>query len=212
MIGALPLDRTVLDWFVEQREPWLSRVAEVVTVLGSSVLLIPLVVAVGAWFWRRHGTARPFILLALAYGGAYAVSQVLKVIVGRPRPPVGVAIGHYSGYAFPSGHATQVAAVWLMLAVVVAARTPSWRGAVWAWVAATSTVVVVGITRLYLAAHWLTDVLGGWAFGTLWFLLVLGASKAVKGGRAPAGGRMSTVRARIGRCAASSSAPTGSPS
>lgn len=192
MIGALGIDRTVLDWFVAHREPWLSVVLEVVTVLGSSVFLIPLVVAVGVWYRRRHGTSRPFALLAVAYLGAYASSQMLKAIIGRPRPPIGVAIGDYSNYAFPSGHATQAAAVWLMLAVVLAARVPSHRQRAWVWVAAISTVVVVGITRLYLAAHWLTDVVGGWAFGTLWFLAVLAA-------------------ARIAACAPSPSAPTASP-
>lgn len=206
MIGALGLDRTVLDWFVDRREPWLSTVIEVVTVLGSSVLLIPLVVAVGAWYWRRHGTSRPFTLLAVTYVGAYVGSQSLKVLVGRPRPPIGVAVGHYSGYALPSGHATQAAAVYLMLAVVLAAGMPSSRHKVWVWAAAVSTVAVVGITRLYLAAHWLTDVLGGWAFGSLWFLTVLAASQAIRGRREPP-----EARARIGACAPSPSTPTGSP-
>jgi membrane-associated phospholipid phosphatase len=206
MIGALALDRTVLDWFVAHREPWLSKVFEVVTVLGSSVFLIPLVVSVGVWYRRRHGTSRPFALLAATYLGAYVMSQSLKAIIGRPRPPVGVAIGHYSDYAFPSGHATQVAAVWLMLAAVVAAGMPSSRHKMWVWVAATSTVVVVGFTRLYLAAHWLTDVLGGWAFGALWFLAVLGAAQAINGRREPPG-----ARARIVACAPLPSTPTGSP-
>jgi membrane-associated phospholipid phosphatase len=178
MIIGVGVDHTVLDWFVEHREPWLDMVMQVVTTLGSSAFLIPLVVAVGVWYWRRRGTFRPFTLLAGTYGGAYVMSQSLKMLVGRPRPPVAVAIGHYSGYAFPSGHATQAAAVWLMLAVVLTAGRSSSRHKVWVWAAATSTVVVVGITRLYLAAHWLTDVLGGWIFGSLWFLCVLAAFRA----------------------------------
>lgn len=207
MIGALALDRTLLDWFVAQRQPWLSAVIEVLTVLGSSGFLIPLVLAVGAWYWRRYRTAQPLALLAVTYVGAHVLSQWLKVMIGRPRPPVGVAIGHYSGYAFPSGHATQVAAVWLMLAAVVAAGLPSSRHRRWVWVVAASTVVVVGITRLYLAAHWLSDVLAGWAFGTLWFLAVLGASQAMKRRR-----DLSGDRARIGVCASSPSTRTGSQS
>jgi membrane-associated phospholipid phosphatase len=205
MIGALAIDQAVLDWFVEQRESWLSTLMQVVTVLGSSVLLIPLVVVVGVWYWRRHGTARPFTLLAVTYGGAYVVSQSLKVIVGRPRPPVGVALADYSGYAFPSGHATQAAAVWLMLAFVLAAGMSS-RHRVWVWIVAVTTVAAVGVTRLSLAAHWLTDVLGGWAFGSLWFLFVLGGSRAICGGREPP-----VARARIGACAPSPSTPTRSP-
>ena len=195
MLAGVGIDQSVLDWFVAHRVSWLSPVIEVVTVLGSSVFLIPFVVAVGVWSRRRCGTSRPFVLLGVAYGGAYAVSQALKVLVGRPRPPAGVAIGHYSGYAFPSGHATQAAAVWLMVAFVVAAAAPSSRQRMWIWIAAVSTVVVVGITRLYLAAHWLTDVVGGWVFGALWFGSILAVG----------------VRGRIGACAPSASTPTGSP-
>ena len=205
MIGE-GVDRTVLDWFVEHREPWLSTVMQVVTVLGSSVLLIPLVIAVGAWYWHRHSTSRPFTLLAVTYGGSHIVSQSIKALVGRPRPPAALIIGDYSGYAFPSGHATQAAAVYLMLAVVLATGMPPSRHKAWVWVAATSTVGVVGITRLYLAAHWLTDVLGGWAFGSLWCLVVLTASQAITGRRDPP-----EARARIEACAPSPSTPTGSP-
>lgn len=175
-------DRAVLDWFVGHREPWLDTVMKVVTVLGGSVLLVPLVVAVGTWYWRRLGTSRPFTLLAVTYAGSHLLSQSIKALVGRPRPPAELIIGDYSGFAFPSGHATQAAAVWLMLAVVLAAGLPAGHK-VWIWVAATLTVVVVGITRLYLAAHWLTDVFGGWALGSLWFLIVLAASQAVGGRR-----------------------------
>jgi undecaprenyl-diphosphatase len=181
MIGSTGLDQAVLDWFVDHREPWLNTAMQVVTTLGSSAFLIPLLLAVSAWYWRRHRTYRPFTLLALAYGGSYVVSQSIKVLVGRPRPPAGLVIGHYSGYAFPSGHATEAAAVYGMLAVVLAAATLDWRRKVAVWATATVTVTLVGITRLYLAAHWLTDVLGGWCFGTLWFLLVLAVAQVIGG-------------------------------
>jgi membrane-associated phospholipid phosphatase len=203
MIGTA-LDRNVLDWFVEHREPWLTAIMQVSTVLGSSVLLIPLLVAVGAWYWRRHGTPQPFVLLAVTYCGAYLLSQTIKWLVGRPRPPAGVALGHFSTYtAFPSGHATQAAAVYLMLAVVLAAGTPRWRHKLSVWAGAVSIVTVVGITRMYLAAHWLTDVLAGWVLGSLWFLFVLAASQALTGREAPP-----DRRGRIGACDPSTPAPT----
>ena len=68
-----------------------------------------------------------------------------------------------------------------MLAVVLASSTPRWRRKVAAWTGAFSIATTVGITRLYLGAHWLTDVLGGWALGNLWLLVVMVASQAVAG-------------------------------
>ncbi|MGH9009380.1 MAG: phosphatase PAP2 family protein [Acidimicrobiia bacterium] len=205
MTGTMGLDRTVLDWFVEHREQSLNTIMQVVTTLGGSAFLIPLVLAVGVWYWRRHGTARPLMLLAAAYGSSWFVSQSIKVLVGRARPPAGVALGHFSGYAFPSGHATEAAAVWGMLAVVLVAGAPrSQRNKVVG--AAVTVVVMVGITRLYLAAHWLTDILAGWCFGSLCVLGVLAASQAITGHRGPPGGR-----GRIGQCDPSPSTRTGSP-
>jgi undecaprenyl-diphosphatase len=123
-------------------------------------------------------------MLAVAYGGSYLLSQMIKTLSARARPPAGLALTHYSGYAFPSGHATQAAAVYGMLAVVLATSIPGWRSKVAVWAGAAFIVTVVGITRLYLAAHWLTDVLGGWSLGTLWFLVVVAASRAVADRRA----------------------------
>lgn len=202
MIGASGLDQNVLDWFVEHRQPWLDTITQVVTTLGGSAFLIPLVLAVGTWYWRRHGTTRPLGLLAAAYGSSWFVSQSIKVLVGRPRPPAGVALGDFSGYALPSGHATQATAVYGMLAVVVAAGTVPRGGKRLIWAGAVVVAGMVGVTRLYLAAHWLTDVLAGWCFGTLCVVFVLAAAR-------PRPGRQEWEDRE--RCAPSTSAPTGSP-
>jgi len=57
--GAIRFDQPVLRWFVEHREPWLTTAMRIVTVLGGSAFLIPLVLAVGSWYWQRYRTPRP---------------------------------------------------------------------------------------------------------------------------------------------------------
>jgi undecaprenyl-diphosphatase len=156
----------------------------IITTFGSSVALIPLGLAVGAWYrWGRH-RPRPLALLTVAYGGSFLLSQAVKSLTRRARPPATLAIGHFTGYAFPSGHATEAAAVYGMLAVVVAGGTPRWRQKVTVWALAVLTVTIIGISRLYLSAHWLTDVLGGWALGSVWLLLVMAATQAITARRA----------------------------
>jgi membrane-associated phospholipid phosphatase len=86
--------------------------------------------------------------------------------VGRPRPPPAIWIGHFSGAAFPSGHATQSVACYAMLAVILGAGRSA-RAKTALWGAAVLIALIVGASRVYLGAHWLTDVLGGYALGTL---------------------------------------------
>jgi undecaprenyl-diphosphatase len=149
-----------------------------VTDLGSSVFLIPLIIAVAAWFWCRRASARQTVLLGAAYAGAEVLSQAIKALTARPRPPASLAIAHFGGHSFPSGHTTNATAVYGMLAVVVASTTPRWRRRVSVFAGAVAIAVVVGVTRLYLGAHWLTDVLAGWALGAVWLLAVVAVSQA----------------------------------
>jgi membrane-associated phospholipid phosphatase len=84
----------------------------IVTGLGGSGFLIPLVVVLGLWYRRRAGSWRPLALLGSAYVGAFLQSNGLKELVDRGRPPAALAIGQYDSPAFPSGHVTHAAAVW----------------------------------------------------------------------------------------------------
>jgi undecaprenyl-diphosphatase len=145
----------------------------VVTVFGGSGFLVPAIVVVGVVLYRRRGTWGPLGFLAAAYGGAAVAYRLIKVLVGRPRPVVGPVVATAPGYAFPSGHATQAAAVFA--ALVVVAVSPSWsvarRRAVGA--AAAGAAFLVGVSRVYLGVHWVTDVMAGWALGISWVLALL---------------------------------------
>jgi undecaprenyl-diphosphatase len=177
--GSARFDRPVMEWFARHREPWLTKVMWVVTTFGSSAVLIPLGLAVGVWYWWRRGTPRPFVLLSVAYVGSELLSETVRALSRRDRPPAALAAGHFAGFAFPSGHATHSVAVYGMLAVVLSASAPLWRRKVAIWTGAFSIATAVGISRLYLGAHWLTDVLGGFALGNLWLFLVVVAARAI---------------------------------
>ena len=157
---------------------------QAVTELGNGAVLAGLVALVGLGWWTRTRTWRPLWLLGSAYLGAWALSGTVKDLTHRPRPPAAQAIGHLTGFAFPSGHATKAAAVYGMLAALLAATTSSWARKVALWTAALLVAGLVGLSRLYLGAHWLTDVLGGLALGGAWLLAVLTVARTVDGLRA----------------------------
>ena len=105
-----------------------------------------------------------------------ALTFMVKALVGRPRPPSALALGTYGGMAFPSGHALQATAVWGMLAVLTAASVARRRTKVLVWCAGAAVALGVGASRVYLGAHWLTDVMGGWALGGLWLTVLVVAA------------------------------------
>jgi undecaprenyl-diphosphatase len=165
------LDPRVQAFVLAHRTGWLTLVMGSVTWLGSSIVLVPLYLIVTVALLRRW-LLREALYLWSALLGAVVLYKLGKQLVNRPRPPVAELITPASGPAFPSGHATQAIVGWGMLAVVLlGCRSSRAR----AWILSTAAVVVllVGASRVYLGAHWLTDVLGGYALGGCWLAVIL---------------------------------------
>src|SRR5207247_10421532 len=139
---------------------------------GSGVVLWPVVViaGLGLWQWRRRWL--PAVLPALALAGAWAGSLLIKGLVGRPRPPAADRLTVVHSWSYPSEHAAQALATWGMLALMLMAGRSA-RARVLLAAGATLIAFVVGLTRLYLGAHWMTDVLGGWALAGVWDSLLI---------------------------------------
>jgi len=108
-----------------------------------------------------------------AWAGSAILTDTVKALIDRARPPATEWIGTASGASFPSGHASDSVAVYGIVAALIAASTPYWPRKVGLWAGALIVWIVVGITRLYLGLHWLTDVLGGYALGGLWLFSYL---------------------------------------
>jgi undecaprenyl-diphosphatase len=165
--GMSTADPSRLGFFIAHRDSLLIHVAKAVTTLGAvPVLLVLAVGAAGLMWWR----GKPLVI-ALAPAASLLVAgglaSVAKTVVGRPRPPIGVRLITESEPSFPSGHATDSAACYLALALLVAVfvlRRPLARVAVVAM--AGVMTALVGASRLELGVHWPTDVLAGWALGT----------------------------------------------
>lgn len=109
---AARLDRPILAFFVRHREPWLTSAMRAISYLGSGWVLAPAIAVVGLVWWARRHRWRPGALLAGAYLGSLGLFELVKQLARRPRPPALLSVGHFAGYSFPSGHATQAVAVW----------------------------------------------------------------------------------------------------
>ncbi len=164
--GPTPGDVTAAEIAESLRAAWLTSVAKVVTAFGSSAVVLPLAaIAAGALAARRRWAE----LGVLVAGMATIVLGFhgLKAAVDRPRPAGGL-VG-FSGSSFPSGHAAySTFYVWLAVTIVMRLRPGMARAAalVGAGIALTA---LVGLSRVYLGVHYMSDVSAGWALGVAAF-------------------------------------------
>jgi undecaprenyl-diphosphatase len=164
------VDQSVLTWAGEHRGSALTSAMRTVTWLGSAAVLYPATLVLGFYWWRRDRDWRSGAMLAASLAGSTVLYNVFKRIIERPRPPAKDALGTYTHWSFPSGHATQCMAFFAMLLVLACfAGRARLRLRV---TAAAAVVLVVGASRIYLGAHWFTDVVGGYALGGAWVALL----------------------------------------
>ncbi|MEU8074024.1 phosphatase PAP2 family protein [Catellatospora citrea] len=168
-------DPPVASWLADHRTPWLTPFMQAVTWLGSGWVTVPLLVLAAlllpVWRDRRRTVA---LVLTVSMGSALLVT-VGKLLTVRPRPVVGEVLTTATGYAFPSGHSAQAAAAYGVLALLVSVRVGRAAKPL-VWLAATTVVLLVGFSRMYLGVHWLTDVLAGYALGACWLAVVVAAA------------------------------------
>ncbi|HEY7256041.1 MAG TPA: bifunctional DedA family/phosphatase PAP2 family protein [Solirubrobacterales bacterium] len=166
--GPTPGDEMAAEVAEALRTGWLTDVAKAVTVLGTSAVVFPLVAISAAVLAIRRRWAEVAVLLvgmAIVFFGVHEI----KAAVDRPRPEGSLVATE--GSSFPSGHAAYATFyVWLAVMVAMRLRPGIPRGAV-IMTAGIVLTALVGLTRVYLGAHYLSDVNGGWALGAAAFSL-----------------------------------------
>jgi membrane-associated phospholipid phosphatase len=174
--GPTPGDRTAADLAADLRTALLVDAAKVVTTLGSAAVTLPLAAVAAVLLGVRRRFAEAAVLV-VATAIIYAGVQELKDVTDRPRPPD--PLTGYSGSGFPSGHAAHaIIYPWLALTMTVRLR-PGMAGGTALLVAGVALAVLVGLTRVYLGVHYLSDVSGGWALGAAAFAACGGVAMVV---------------------------------
>jgi membrane-associated phospholipid phosphatase len=171
-------------WLHAHGSPLLTRAMFVATSFGSTVLVSCISIAVGLYLlWRR----RLFWLAALVLSvpGGALLNRFLKYVFQRPRPHFDDPILRLTSYSFPSGHTMMATVLYGVLAAYLISRTESFGMRVVVILSAIVLIATVGFSRIYLGAHYLSDVLGAMAEGLAWLSLCLTAVYSVWRQRKP---------------------------
>ena len=151
--------------------PWCEAIARVATFLGNgqTVTAVTAVVAVMC-AWRRRWLLAGWLVVTV--GGGALLGTAVKVSVERIRPGSAGVLTSAQGFSFPSGHARGATIAYVAVFLVVAWQVfrPGRRSRVASAAAVTAVVGAVGLSRVFLGAHWPSDVLGGWLLGSAWVM------------------------------------------
>jgi membrane-associated phospholipid phosphatase len=168
--GFARFDRGVATWGAKEAHATATNLLLVVTWFGSTVGVVVIAVVVGIVSFLRLRRPVVFPYLFLVVAGQNAMSNLIKLAVGRARPTIDQLVGA-SGSSFPSGHSTAAAACYAAFALLLGiGLRPRARALLFA--GAVSIAVAVGCSRIFLGVHWLTDVLAGLALGWGWFAII----------------------------------------
>jgi membrane-associated phospholipid phosphatase len=156
------------------RSAWTTVAMRVATSFGSTGTVTSIAVALALYLlWRRR--LYWLAALALSVPGGALLNMSLKYAVHRPRPRFDNPILTFTGYSFPSGHTMMATVLYGVVCAYLCAHTVDWRRRVGAIVAAGALIALVASSRVYLGAHYLTDVLAAMAEGCAWLSLCLTA-------------------------------------
>ena len=188
--GPLGPDERLLRDVVDWRSAGLTALGKALTTFGTDVVVYPLLVLGAFACWRRTGRPTAGVLAIAVLISGQLIRVAINRTLARPRPPSGLHLVRVSGYAFPSGHTTTATLAYGLLAVLLAMTFTRGR---WAFVTGAVVLAIgVGLSRIYLSAHWATDVAGGWLLGMSWLalaaLLTVARARKTSPGRATRAG------------------------
>jgi len=165
-------DSALSSWLHTHNTPRLTTAMFAVTAMGSTAVVSSIAGLFGIYFLSRRRFYW-FAAITCSVFGGMLLNKLLKYAFHRQRPFFNDPLLTLTSYSFPSGHTMMATTLYAMVAIFFVSRTRDVRARVLIIGAAVVMILLVGFSRIYLGAHYLTDVLGAMAEAIAWLSLCL---------------------------------------
>lgn len=178
--ASLQIDLAIQARVHAYASPVLTQVMKALTTVGAPVVVIPLCSAIAVAIWWRKRRQAAALLLSSMLGSALLVIA-LKIFYKRKRPDVSWSLVTEHSYSFPSGHSMMAVVLYGTLLYLFVRELR----AVWARVLAIAIALLlalgIGVSRIYLGAHFPSDVAAGYLCGAGWLVVIVAADLLARG-------------------------------
>jgi membrane-associated phospholipid phosphatase len=165
-------DAAFSAWLHLHASPDLTSAMRVATFFGSGLCATAIAAAMAIRLWRKQRWYWLAALVVSVPGGAL-LNLLLKYAVHRARPQFADPLLSFSGYSFPSGHTMMASVLYGVIAAYACTETTGWSRRAIAIASASIMIALVAFSRIYLGAHYLSDVLAALAEGMAWLSICL---------------------------------------
>lgn len=165
-------DNRIIAFFEKIGSPALDTFYTAITELGSVLFLVVASIILILFLWFKIKDIWGIVLFIIAVGGSGILTAVLKESYERSRPAINEAIDA-TGFSFPSGHALGALVFYGFVAYLVVRSSRRKALKILAPIISAILIILIGTSRIYLNAHFPSDVVAGYIVGTIWLILCL---------------------------------------
>ena len=165
--GGAQWEQTTLRWLHAHPLPYLLDLLMLaMPYLGTNLTMLPLIIVVGLVLWRKYGQPLIAVQLLVVSLGSLSLNPAMKHLLNRPRPAMFPLRGMWTWASYPSGHLILTTALYVTISLMLL-QARGWR---WPFVASFVIIALTAYSRVYLAVHWPTDLIGGLLIGVTWLV------------------------------------------
>jgi membrane-associated phospholipid phosphatase len=167
---AFSFDRSFLLWLHQFANPQLDRVMLFFTSLGNPPTAVTIFLMTISWLLLKRRSADG-MRFTIACAGGVVINQEMKLFFAKPRPELWPRLVTDLTFSFPSGHAVGSIVVYGFIAYILAKELQQYKAYIYA--IASTIIISIGLSRLYLGMHYPTDIIAGYGVGILWLTTCL---------------------------------------